>query len=163
MGAITNSTKYTGSDFVLALNLDGIAYKDVAYSKSHTIEISADSRDISSKNDGDWKATAAGKKGYNVNLESLTIFDDAAANYEALYKKFVSKEPIKFISYLTNDKTTHDYTDETAAKAAAVSESFYFTGTVNITSMSAPFSHGETLTFSATLEGQGELELVHKS
>ena len=127
------------------------AGKSLAFATSHTLSISADAVDTSSKDHGIWKANEVNK--INWELTSENLYTNGA--YDTLMEKMVARQPITV--YFGTKKETDadktvadgDYTNWTGASG--------YTGKVLITSLSVNANTGENATYSATFTGTGKL------
>lgn len=128
--------------------------KSLAFATSHTLSISADAVDTSSKDHGVWGANEVNKITWEITSENL--YTEAA--YDDLVGKMLAREAITvfFGTKKENDpdKTVADgdYTNWTGAKG--------YTGKAFITSLSANANTGENATYSATFTGTGKLTKV---
>ena len=128
--------------------------KSLAFATSHTLSISADAVDTSSKDHGFWGANEVNKITWEITSENL--YTEAA--YDDLVDKMLAREAITvfFGTKKENDpdKTVADgdYTNWSGAKGSK--------GKVFITSLSANANTGENATYSATFTGTGKLEKV---
>ena len=127
------------------------AGKSLAFATSHTLSISADAVDTSSKDHGIWKANEVNKINWELTSENLYTNDA----YDTLMEKMVARQPITV--YFGTKKETDadktvadgDYTNWTGASG--------YTGKVLITSLSVNANTGENATYSATFTGTGKL------
>lgn len=124
--------------------------KSLAYATSHTLSITGNTVDISSKDHGYWGASEIGNITWEVTSENL--YTDA--DYDALFESMISKSPIKIIfghatNYNVNGLGSNaNWTPKTSG---------YYTGEAFITSLTANANSGENATFSVTLTGAGAL------
>ena len=127
------------------------AGKSLAFATSHTLSISADAVDTSSKDHGVWGANEVNKITWEITSENLYTTDA----YDDLMTKMMAREAITvyFGTKAENDtdKTVADgdYTNWTGASG--------YTGKVFITSLSVNANTGENATYSATFTGTGKL------
>lgn len=125
--------------------------KSLAFATSHTLSISADAVDTSSKDHGIWKANEVNKINWELTSENLYTNDA----YDTLMEKMIARQPITV--YFGTKKETDadktvadgDYTNWTGASG--------YTGKVLITSLSVNANTGENATYSATFTGTGKL------
>lgn len=126
----------------------------LAFATSHTLTISADAVETSSKDGGVWGSNEVNKISWEITSENL--YTDAA--YDDLFSKIIAREPIKvyFGTKKENDpeKTVvdGDYQYWTGAKG--------YTGQALITSLVANANTGENATYSVTLTGCGKITKV---
>lgn len=125
--------------------------KSIAFATSHTLSISADAVETSSKDGGIWASNEVNKVNWEITSENLYTVDA----YDSLFDKMLAREPIKvyFGTKKENDpdKTVvdGDYDNWTGASGR--------TGNVLITSLVANANTGENATFSVTLTGSGKI------
>ena len=144
------------------------AGKSIAYATSHTLTITADAADISTKDHGIWKGSEVNKISWEISSENL--FTDGS--YDALFTAMISRQPVKvYFGHKIQsdaDKTVvnDDYpfwTGGWAADAvasgtpAASATNQGYTGLAYITSLTANANTGENATFSLTLTGTGKI------
>lgn len=144
------------------------AGKSIAYATSHTLNITADTADTSTKDHGIWKGSEINKINWEITSENL--FTDNA--YDALFQAMIAREPVKvwFGKKIQNDpdKTVvnDDYPFWTGGEAKDAEgtdkplepkgNSGYY-GLAFITSLTANANTGENATFSLTLTGTGKI------
>jgi TP901-1 family phage major tail protein len=138
-----------GDDLML-FDKDG---KSIAYATAHTLTLSGETVDVSSKDHGIWGASEVNKITWEITSENL--YTDEA--YESLFDIMMAREAItvSFGHKAENDpeKTVVDGDYE---NSAPVSTSVY-TGKAFITSLVANANSGENATFSVTLTGAGKI------
>lgn len=128
--------------------------KSLAFATNHTLSISADAVDTSSKDHGVWGANEVNKITWEITSENLYTED----SYDELLEKMLQRKAITvyFGTKAQNDpdKTVADgdYDAWTGAKG--------YTGKVLITSLTANANSGENATYSATFTGTGKLSKV---
>lgn len=128
--------------------------KSLAFATAHTLSISADAVDTSSKDHGVWGANEVNKITWEITSENL--YTETA--YDDLVEKMIAREAIQVYfgtkSQSDPDKTVADgdYTNWTGSKG--------YSGKVFITSLTANANTGENATYSATFTGTGKLTKV---
>jgi len=138
-----------GDDLML-FDKDG---KSIAYATAHTLTLSGETVDISSKDHGIWGASEVNKITWEITSENL--YTDAA--YESLFDIMMAREPItvSFGHKAENDpeKTVADgdYENWTPADTGV------YQGRAYLTSLVANANTGENATFSVTLTGAGKI------
>lgn len=129
--------------------------ESIAYATNHTLSISADAQDVSSKDHGIWKASEVNKINWEITSENLYT----TTAYDSLFTSMIAREPITVFFGLKreadNDKSVvdGDYTNWSVGTGA-------YTGSAVITSLQANAPDGENATFSVTLTGSGKIEKV---
>ena len=129
--------------------------KSIAYATNHTLSITANTTDVSSKDHGIYGSTEVVSFSWEIQSENLyteeaynDLFDAmmAGASGNKLTVKFGLKANI---------------TDGTVADGAysywPPKETGYYTGECYITSLQANAPNGENATFSVTLQGVGKI------
>ena len=128
--------------------------KSIAFATNHTLSISADAQETSSKDGGIWGSNEVNKITWEITSENLyttTAYDD-------FFTKMINREAVTvyFGTKKENDpdKTVvdGDYTNWTGASG--------YSGKVLITSLTANANTGENATFSVTLTGTGKIKKV---
>lgn len=146
--------------------------KSIAYATSHTLTISADAVDVSTKDHGIWKGSEVNKINWSISSENL--YTDNA--YDALFDAMLTRQPVKvwFGKKVQTDadKTVvnDDYPfytggmkagaiDDTQGEeipAADIANSGYY-GLAFITNLTANANTGENATFSVEFTGTGKI------
>lgn len=127
-----------------------------AYATNHTLSISGESQDVSSKDHGVWKATSVAKINWEITSENLYTTQD----FDTLFAAMIARTPIDIFFGLKSEaddgKTVvdGDYTNWTKTATGA------YTGKAVITSLSVNAPDGENATYSITMTGAGKLEKV---
>ena len=128
--------------------------KSYAYATNHTLTITAETSDISSKDQGIWGASEVAKYSWEITSENLFTTD----SYNALFDSMIAGTAITIRfglkSQTDNTKTVvdGDYTNWTSKNTG------YYEGKVFITSLVANANNGENATYSITLTGSGKIE-----
>ena len=128
--------------------------KAFAYATSHTLTLTGNTVDVSSKDHGFWGASEVGSLTWEITTENLYT-DDA---YDKLFDLMVSAEPVtvafaKASNYNVNGLVTtggsvESWTPDTVQ---------YRSGKAVITSLTVNANTGENATYSATFTGAGAL------
>lgn len=128
--------------------------KSLAFATSHTLSISADAVETSSKDGGIWASNEVNKVSWELTTENLYTTDA----YDDLFDKMLAREPI-IVYFGTKkendpDKTVvdGDYDNWTGAQGRK--------GKALITSLVANANTGENATYSATFTGTGKITKV---
>ncbi len=149
MAQLTTNVMY-GNDLHLFTNTGTDAlpvWKNIANATSHSIKTSVDTRDVSSKDSGDFEEFVAGKMSFEVSVEAL-VTTDATNGYDTLFDKMVAKELITIVSGIYKTDGSLDTTKR------------HYKGTCLITSLDISAGKGENITYSASLKGTGALTKV---
>jgi len=144
------------------------AGKSIAYATSHTLTITADAADISTKDHGIWKGSEVNKISWEISSENLYTDN----SYDALFTAMLNRQPVKVyfgrkIQYNPNKTVVNDdypfWTggwDVDAVRSGDPDTSDTnagYTGFAFITSLTANANTGENATFSLTLTGTGKI------
>lgn len=140
-----------GRDLMLFDN-DGHSY---AYATNHTLTITAETTDISSKDHGIWGGAEVSKYTWELNSENLYTTED----YDRLFDLMIAAEPItvRFGVKSTPVDTTLTPAMGNMALPYWTSANAYYQGKVVITSLVANAPNGDTATYQVTLTGSGFL------
>ena len=129
----------------------------LAYAKNHTLTITGNTIDISSKDHGYWGASEVGKLTWEVKTENLYTED----NYDTLFDAMVAKTPVDIVF-----AQAQNY-NENGLKAVGGSVDSWTASTTSgrkgkavITSLTVNANTGENATCSATFTGSGPLTKV---
>lgn len=121
--------------------------KSIAFATSHSLSITGDAVDVSSKDSGKWKANEVNKLGWEISSENLYTQD----SYDTLFSSMVSRTAIDVCFGLK--KETTDITESNWTKGTGV-----YTGKAFITSLTANANSGDNATYSVTMTGTGEIK-----
>ena len=129
----------------------------LAYARNHTLTITGNTIDISSKDHGYWGASEVGNLTWEVQTENLYTED----NYDDLYDAMVAKTPVDIVFAQANNY------NENGLKAVGGSVDSWTAsitsgrkGKAVITSLTINANTGENATYSATFTGSGPLTKV---
>lgn len=128
--------------------------KSMANATNHTLDISAETSETTSKDSGIWGDSDVSKITWQIQSENLYSED----LYDDLFDKMVQRQPV--ILYFGPKKQTDP------EKSVADGDFKYWTGTKGrkgkaiITSLSAGANNGDKATISATFQGKGKLVKV---
>lgn len=128
--------------------------KSLAYATSHTLSITGNTVDISSKDHGYWGASEIGNITWEITSENLYVDSE----FDGLFSAMVAKSPITVTfghanNYNANGLGSSDNWIPDASVGAK-----YYQGPAIITSLQANANTGENATYSITLTGNGALE-----
>lgn len=136
-----------GKDLMLFDN-NGHSY---AYATNHTLTITAETSDISSKDHGIWGGNEVSKYSWEITSENLYTSED----YGLMFDTMLTGEPVTVRFGLKVDTGTQTVAD--GDLEYWTSDSSYYEGKVIITSLVANANNGENATYSITLTGCGAL------
>lgn len=142
--------------------------KSIAFATSHTLSITGNTTDISSKDHGFFTASALTSITWEISAENL--YTDAA--FDKYFNAMVNtRNTVEVVfGHYTDDKSwatsgivsdgdttgQESWTAPTGDSPSVV----YYKGNAYITSLSANAANGDNATFSVTLSGVGKLEQV---
>lgn len=166
-----NNDVVNGTDLVLMVDVsvagDGTEWQQVAHATTHSIDLTRESRGVSSKSTGEWMLERYGKISWSASLDGLILLDSGIVNYEVLVDKMIAREVIKVISVyndidngtpLEDSKDDYDPTGTTVAENPFKSGTPYYEGDAVILSVNKSAGEGENATFSMSLGGASALE-----
>lgn len=128
--------------------------KALAYATSHTLTLTGNTVDISSKDHGFWAASEVGSVTWEITTENLYTDDD----YDKLFDMMITAEPvtIAFAKASNYDKNGLTSTGG-SVEAWTADQKNYRSGKAVITSLTLNANTGENATYSATFTGNGAL------
>lgn len=134
-----------GTDLLLYID-DGNGEKAQAYASSHSVSISSEVRDTSSKESGDWGDSATGRLSWSASADGLVAADEVDKDvYETLYDAMVAKTTVTLCS------ARRDPADiDTKLDAKVI-----YTGESIIESLEQSASDNDNVTYSVSFSGKG--------
>ena len=143
------ATKYIkGGDLMLFEKGTGNTYTAFAFAKSHSLQIDADSLEVSSKDSGKWKEFLTTKLSWTINAEHLYTEE----NYNSMMDKLIAREAIEVMFAICTNSNDEDGKPESGWQAGNG-----YKGSAVITSISVNANDGEVATYSITLQGASAL------
>ena len=171
-----------GGDMMLFLKEEDGTVKSIAFATSHTLTVSTDTQQTSTKDDGGkFQSSDYGIISWSATSDNLCSYDGAGYNYHDLIDLMLSQTKVEAtFSIENNSGNTYPYAtklnsvDETAGNTwtpakvgstgvGSAGVSFGYTGTVLITSVEVNAPNGENATFTVQLQGDGPLEATTAS
>ena len=157
-----------GDDLML---FNGTTGKSYAYATAHTLTITADTADTSSKDHGVWTGNEVAKISWEITSENLYTSE----GFDSLFGDMINRKPIDVIFGLKQkgeaDKTvadgdyanwTPEYKADATGKPTApetdTTNSNMYMGKAYITSLTANANTAENATYSVTLTGTGSIK-----
>lgn len=132
--------------------------ESIAFATSHTLTVTGNTTDISSKDHGFFAASALTSITWEISSENL--YTDNA--YNKLFDAMVNKrEPITVVfGHYSDDASLAiaGIADSATESWTAPTTTVYYEGKAYITSLTANAANGDNATFSITLSGVGKLE-----
>ena len=132
--------------------------KSFAYATNHTLTMTAETSDISSKDHGIWSATEVSK--YTWEITSENLFTEKS--YANMFDAMIAGNTITVRFGLKKDEKDPSLNPAVvdSSLTAWSSQETYYTGQVLITSLVANANNGENATSSITLTGVNALKRV---
>lgn len=129
----------------------------LAYAKNHTLTITGNTVDISSKDHGYWGASEVGNLTWEIQTENLYTQE----NYDDLFDAMVAKTPVDvvFANAANYDENGLKAVGGTVEKWTASTTSGH-KGKAVITSLTVNANTGENATYSATFTGTGPITKI---
>ena len=147
---MSKPTTVRGEELMVFLN-----NKSIAYATSHTLNITGNTIDISSKDSGYFGASEIGNITWEVTSENL--FTDG--EYHTLFSAMLAKTPVTLVFGHAKDYNVNGLSDtSTNWVPDDTQNSKYYQGPAVITSLNLTANTGEIATFSVTFTGNGALE-----
>lgn len=134
--------------------------KSIAFATSHSLEISLDTREISTKDHGGkWTEAEAGKINWTISSENLVGNPGEGVNYDTLLDIMIARKPIDVVFALEGDSTDFEAgkLDYVPTGGWSAKTGNGRSGKVILTSLSCSAPNAEYATMSATFTGVGEL------
>ena len=129
--------------------------KSLAYATSHTLSITGNTIDISSKDHGYFGASEIGNITWEITSENL--YTDSA--FDSLFSSMVAKTPITVTFGHADNYNANGLADSSTNWIPDTSVGAkYYEGPAIITSLQANANTGENATYSITLTGNGPLQ-----
>lgn len=147
-----------GSD--LMLFVEG---KSIAYATNHTLTISADTKETSSKDSGGkWQTSEVGILSWTCSSENLYADTDAGIDFDQLFQYMVAREPITGVFALEGNSTNLEEgkLDEVPTSGWTAKANNGYTGKMIITNLEKNAPNGENATIKVDFTGVGALTKV---
>ena len=142
------ATKYIKGGDLMLFEKSGSTYSAFGFAKSHSLQIDADSLEVSSKDSGKWKEFLTTKLSWSINAEHLYVESD----YDAIMQKMIAREPIDVLFAIATNSN-----DEDGKPAEGWQAGSGYKGSAVITSVSVNANDGEVASYSITLQGSSAL------
>ena len=127
--------------------------KSIAKAKTHTLTITSDTIDVSSKDDGFYGASIPGKINWEISAEN--IYTEKA--FDELYAKAQAREVFEVVFGRVANYNVEGLGENENWSPDSTAHTTY-TGKVILTNMTLNANNGEVTSFSATLKGVGALK-----
>lgn len=147
-----------GGDLMLFVN-----GKSIAFATNHTLSISADTKETSTKDSGGlWQTSEVGMLSWSCSSENLMGNPMAGIGYDELFQMMVARKPITGVFALEGDSANFDEGKLGAAPANGwkAKSGDGYTGQMVITSLEKNAPNGDNATLKVDFTGVGELKKV---
>lgn len=147
-----------GGDLMLFVN-----GKSIAFATNHTLSISADTKETSTKDSGGlWQTSEVGMLSWSCSSENLMGNPMAGIGYDELFAMMIARKPITGVFALEGDSA--DFAEGKLGAAPTNGWSSKsgdgYTGQMVITSLEKNAPNGENATLKVDFQGVGELKKV---
>jgi TP901-1 family phage major tail protein len=135
-----------------------VTYKSIAHATSHSLNISAETQDISSKDYGKYGASSVNKITWSITSENLMTTD-----YDTLFDLMVAGEAIPIT---WGERSQNKSIDESSSDNPPVTEytpkttAITYTGKAIITSLNTNAPNGDNASYTVELTGVGAITKV---
>ena len=142
-----------GSDLMLFVEGNSIAY-----ATNHTLTISADTKETSSKDSGGkWQTSEVGILSWTCSSENLYADTDAGIDFDKLFEYMVARKPITGIFGLEGNSIGDNKLDEVPTSGWTPKDGYGYTGQMIITNLEQNAPNGENATIKVDFTGVGAL------
>lgn len=150
--AADNSKIVYGGDLMLFVGT-GSTKTPLAFSQSAKLSVSTKTREISSKDSGNWTDKAAGKFDWNASTDGLLSFNSTTGQtgIDTIFEYFLAGTPLNLV-FGSKTGTSPNWTINATAKS--------FSGQVIVSSIDINAGDGESATYSINCEGYSALSLA---
>lgn len=140
-----------------------IGGKSIGYATSHTLSISADMKETSTKDSaGKWQTSEAGVLSWTASSENLCGDSVAGIGYDELFDYMIARQPIEAVFALEGNST--DYAngklDAVPTAGWTAKSGNGYKGKVIINSLEKNAPNGDNATFTVNFTGTGALTKV---
>lgn len=143
-----------GRDLMLFIN-----GKSIAFATSHSLSISQDTTETTSKDSGGkWTSAQAGKMSWEMQSENLMSNDGEGVGFEQLFDMMTAQQPIDAVFAL--EKNYKNKADEVTKGGWIPSTTGTYSGKVLITSLECSAPNEDNTTFTVSMTGIGALKKV---
>lgn len=145
---MAKAKKVKGKDLMIFVN-----DKAIALATNHTLKLTAETGDSSTKDSGDWGDEEITKMTWEATSENLCSADEGANSYEQMLDLMLAREPVEVKVGIPTNATN----DEVPEGGWTVPQKYYG-GTALITDIQLNAQNGDNATMSITLAGKGQLK-----
>lgn len=147
-----------GADMMLFV--DG---KSIGYATNHTLSISADTKETTSKDSGGkWQTSEVGTLSWTCSSENLCSDDEAGIGYKELMEMIISRKQITGVFALegSSPDLEEGKLDEVPTEGWTAKTKSGYTGKMFITNVDLNAPNGDNATFKVDFTGVGALTPV---
>ena len=147
-----------GGDLMLFIN-----NKSIGYATSHSLSISADTKETSTKDSGGkWQTSEVGIISWTASSENLYANEAEGMTYSDLFDAMVARTPIDAVFTLEGNSTNLETgkSDEVPTGGWTPKAKTGYQGKVIITSIELNAPNGEDASFTVQFQGTGALKAV---
>ena len=147
-----------GGDLMLFIN-----NKSIGYATSHSLSISADTKETSTKDSGGkWQTSEVGIISWTASSENLYANEAQGMTYSGLFDAMVARTQIDAVFTLKDNSTNPETgkSDEVPTGGWTPKANSGYQGKVIITSLELNAPNGENASFTVQFQGTGELKPV---
>lgn len=137
--------------------------KAIAYATNHTLSISADTKETSSKDSGGkWQTVEVGVLSWSCKSENLCGDSKAGVSYDTLFEYMIARKPITGVFAKEGNSTDleENKLDSVPTAGWTPKAGDGYTGKMIITNLEKNAPNGDNATFSVDFTGVGELKKV---
>ena len=134
--------------------------KSIALATSHSLTISADTKETSSKDSGGkWQTSEVGTLNWSMKSENLFSAEGTdGETYDALFSKMIARTPVTLVFAL--EKDYENKADEVPSTGWTAATGMGYTGSAIITNLEISAPNGDNATFSVDFTGVGAISKV---
>lgn len=144
-----NNEVIQGGDLMLF-----VGGKSIAFATDHTLNLTAETRETSSKDDGGkWRNESYGKKSWTVTSNNLYANSGKGVTFKELVKYWIEETPVQ-VALCPKSETTDVAPEEGWTPNADMAQ---FVGVAIITTIDINAPNGDNASYSVTLNGKGKL------
>lgn len=146
---MTKSQVLQGNDLML-FKKEGEKYVGLGAATNHTMNLTAEVLETSSKDDGKWKTKIPGKLDWNMSTDNLYVEED----YRELLESWIKRTPIGVAFGLVSNANSDEGKPEAGWELDTTKQ---YTGMAYITSLTVNSPDNGAANYSATFDGTGPL------
>lgn len=152
-------TPINGSDLMVFLKGTSDAYNSIAFATSHSLSLSTETVETSSKDTGGkWVSQAPRKLSWSINTENLFAVEGEGKVFDDLFTIWTNRTEVELVFALEEDYETK--ADEVPTGGWTPVATGQYKGKAIITSLEVNAPNGDNATFTATFTGVGALTKV---